>query len=49
MSVGGWGDLNGYDKLTVEKLQTYIRPGCYCVVCNEARAQLAQRAKENQS
>jgi hypothetical protein len=44
MAIGGFGDINHYDKLTVEKLQTYIRPGCYCVVCNEAQAQLAERS-----
>ena len=41
-----WAAINGYDKLSVEKLQTYIRPGCFCVVCSEAHAQIRERQKE---
>ena len=32
--------------LTVGELQRYIRPGCFCVVCSEAHAQIRERQKE---
>lgn len=50
MTPHPWQAINGYDRLPIAVLETYIKPGCgWCVVCNEAKAQIAQRRKEAQA
>lgn len=46
MTLHPWSALNNYHQLPIAVLETYLRPGCLCVVCSEAKAQIAQRKKE---